>query len=49
MLNECEKEEFSKALNSKCEYCSSESLFMALIFQQQKMISKLIDKMSNIK
>ena len=39
MLNECgkEKEEFSKAFNAKGE-CNSttESLFMALIFQQQK-------------
>ena len=30
----------------KGEYNSTESLFMALIFQQQKMISKLIDKLS---
>jgi hypothetical protein len=51
MLNECQKEEeFSKAFNAKDKYNSTtESLFMALIFQQQKMISKLIDKLSNIK
>ena len=51
MLNECKKEEeYSKASDAKGKYNSTtESLFMALIFQQQKMISKLIDKLSNIK
>jgi hypothetical protein len=39
----------NKAFNTKGEYNSAESLFMALIFQQQKIISKLIDKLSNIK
>jgi hypothetical protein len=47
MLNECqEEEEYAKAFNSKGEYNSAESLLMALIFQQQKIISKLIDKLS---
>jgi hypothetical protein len=45
MLNGCQKEEYIKAFNAKGEYNSAESLFMALIFQQQKMISNLIDKM----
>jgi hypothetical protein len=49
MLNECQKEEYSKAFNTKGEYCSTESLFMALIFQQQKMICNLIDKVSKYK
>jgi hypothetical protein len=49
MLNECQKEEFSKAFNAKGEYHSTESLFLALIFQQQKTISKLIDKLSEYK
>ena len=50
MLNECQqKEEYSKAFKAKGEYNSTESLFMALIFQQQKMISQLIDRLSNIK
>ena len=50
MLNECQqKEEYTKAFNAKGEYNSTDSLFMALIFQQQKMISKLIDKLSNIR
>jgi hypothetical protein len=51
MLNECQnEEEYSKASDAKGKYNSTtESLFMALIFQQQKMISKLIDKLSNIK
>ena len=49
MLNECQKEEYSKAFNAKGEYNSTtESLFMALIYQQHK-ISQLIDKLSNIK
>ena len=49
MLNECQKEEFSKAFNAKGEYHSTESLFLALIFQQQKMISQLIDELSKYK
>jgi hypothetical protein len=50
MLNECQKEEeYSKAFNAKGEYYSAESLFMALIFQQQKMISQLIDELSKYK
>jgi hypothetical protein len=49
MLNECQKEEYSKALNAKGEYNSTESLLIALIFQQQKMINKLIDKVSKYK
>jgi hypothetical protein len=50
MLNECQqKEEYSKAFKAKGEYNSAESLFMALIFQQQKMISQLIDKLSKYK
>jgi hypothetical protein len=47
MLNECQrKEEYSKAFKAKGEYHSAESLFLALIFQQQGMISNLIDKIS---
>ena len=51
MLNECQKEEeFSKAFNAKGEYNSTtESLFLAFIFQQQKMISQLIDELSKYK
>ena len=50
MLNECQKEEYSKAFNAKGEYNSTtKSLFMALIYQQHKMISKLIDKLSKSK
>ncbi|MDQ4056658.1 MAG: hypothetical protein M3156_04485 [Thermoproteota archaeon] len=50
MLNECQKEEeYSKAFNTKGKYNSTESLFMALIFEQQKMISKLIYKLSKVK
>jgi hypothetical protein len=50
MLNECQKEEeYSKAFDAKGKYNSTESLFMALIFEQQKMISKLIYKLSKVK
>jgi hypothetical protein len=49
MLNECQKEEYGKAFNAKGEYHSSESLFMALIFQQQKMVSQLINELSKYK
>ena len=49
MLNECQKEDYSKAFNAKGKYDSTESLLMALIFQQQKMISHLIDELSKYK
>jgi hypothetical protein len=49
MLKECQKEEYSKLFNLKGEYYSTESLFLALIFQQQKMISQLINKLSKYK
>jgi hypothetical protein len=50
MLNECQKEEeYTKAFNAKGEYNSAESLFMALIIQQQKMISNLINTVSEYK
>jgi hypothetical protein len=49
MLSECkENEELVKAANSKDEYFSAESLFMALILQQQKTIMELIAKISAI-
>jgi hypothetical protein len=45
MLKEClENEEYEEAFNSKGPQFSAESLFIALIFQQQKMISRLIEK-----
>lgn len=47
ILNECQQEEeFCKSFNTKGEYSFIESVFMALIFEQQKMISELIDKLS---
>ena len=48
MVNECQKEEYAKAFNAKGEYNSAESLFMSLIFQQQKMISNIINNLQNI-
>jgi hypothetical protein len=49
MLSECqENEAFIKAVNAKGVQFSAESLFMALIFQQQKMISQLIANLSSL-
>ena len=50
MLSECltDEEQYRNAINSKGENYSTESLFMVLIFQQQKMISQLIAKLSSI-
>ena len=48
MLTEClENEEYAATFKSKGPQVSAESLFMVLIFQQQKMISKLIEKIQN--
>jgi hypothetical protein len=49
MLSECqENEAFIKVVNAKGVQFSAESLFMALIFQQQKMISQLIANLSSL-
>ena len=48
MLKEClENEEYEEAFKSKGPQFSAESLFIALIFQQQKMISRLIESLSS--
>ena len=48
MLTEClENEEYAPAFKSKGPQDSVESLFMALILQQQKRISKLIETIQN--
>src|ERR671932_326111 len=50
MLSECkENEDLVRAANSKDEYFSAESLFIALILQQQKTINELIAKVSERK
>ena len=47
MLTEClESEEYAAAFKTKGPRDSSESLFMALICQQQKLISKIIKEIS---
>jgi hypothetical protein len=47
MLKEClENEEYTSAFKTKGPQYSAESLFMALIFQQQKMISELIKNLA---
>ena len=48
MLKEClEDEEYTEASKTKGPLNSAESLFMALIFQQQKMISGLIESLGS--
>jgi hypothetical protein len=50
MLTECrENQDLIRAANSKDEYFSAESLFTALILQQQKTIKELIAKVSERK
>jgi hypothetical protein len=45
MLSEClDNEEYAAAFKTKGSQYSSESLFMALIFQQQKMINRLMQQ-----
>jgi hypothetical protein len=41
--------QFAKAVNSKGENFTAESLFMVLILQQQRMINQLIQKLSEYK
>jgi hypothetical protein len=49
MIEECvENKDYVRAAIFKGESFSAESLFMALIFQQQKMISHLIAKLSSL-
>ena len=48
MLKEClEDEEYASASKTKGPQYSAEPLFMALIFQQHKMISELIKKIGS--
>jgi hypothetical protein len=50
MLSKCkENEDLVRAANSKDEFFSAESLFMALILQQQKIINELIGNVSKQK
>ena len=57
MLKKCLEEDdkegegvqFAKAVNSKGENFTAESLFMVLILQQQRMINRLIQKLSEYK
>jgi hypothetical protein len=50
LLSECkENEDCIRAADSKDEFFSAESLFMALILQQQKTIKELIAKVSERK
>jgi hypothetical protein len=47
MLSECrQNKDYIRAVSSKGEGYSSESLFMLLVLQQQKMINELIAKVS---
>ena len=47
MLSECEEnKDYVRAASSKGQSFAAESLFLALILQQQKMISQLIAKLA---
>jgi hypothetical protein len=49
MLTEClENKDYVTAFRTKGQQYSAESLFMVLIFEQQKTISKLIEGMESI-
>ena len=43
MLSKCKKREHIDCVNAKGENFSTEALFLILIFEQQKMISELIE------
>ena len=47
MLKECEAVQFTNAVNSKGDNFAAESLFMVLILLQQRMINRLITKLSS--
>ncbi|MGB0029213.1 MAG: hypothetical protein WBP64_20510 [Nitrososphaeraceae archaeon] len=50
MLSECGRnKDYIKAVSSKGEYYSAESLFMLLVLQQRKMINELIAKVFECK
>jgi hypothetical protein len=49
MIEESKREEYANAVNAKGKLFATESLFMVLIFQQKKMISQLIAKLSEYK
>jgi hypothetical protein len=49
MLSKCRKREYTDCVNGKGENFSAEALFLILIFEQQKMISELIAKLSDMK
>jgi hypothetical protein len=50
MLSECrENEDYIRAVSSRDEFFSAESLFMVVILQQQRMINELIGKVSERK
>jgi hypothetical protein len=47
MLSKCRKREYIDCVNAKGENFSTEVLFLILIFEQQKMISELIAKLTH--
>ena len=47
MLKECLEEDYTEAFKTRGPLNSAESLFIALIFQQQKTISELIERLSS--
>jgi hypothetical protein len=49
MLDKCQKSEYLECVNAKGENFSAESLFLILIFEQQKMINELLERFSKNK
>jgi hypothetical protein len=49
MLNRCRKSEYVSCVKAKGEIFAAEALFLLLILEQQKMIDKLIFKLSDMK
>src|SRR5215831_18781993 len=47
MLDKCRKGEYFECLNAKGENHSTESLFLILILEQQRMIINLIEKLGD--
>lgn len=49
MLSDCSKTEYASCVNAKGENLLADALFLILIYEQQKMINKLIAKLRDIK
>lgn len=48
MLSECKKMEYFDCVNGKGKSLAAESLFLILIFEQQKMTNELVTKLRDV-